>query len=229
MTRVTRRLVLIASFATASTLLVGPTPVGAAAIPTPYTYSTNGNILNDVGVHSISLETNFNTSTTTVPGVFNLGTFTTAPLLTGESTTYQNTPFSIDLRVTPADANVPYFGGYFSNTPAYDYQINGLLNGTIRSDGSSTLFPSITSVTGSGSITAPFPAEDLNIALPVINATPPNGFEGVTQLTASVNVDPLGNPLPSPAPEPTSVAAFAAALAGWAWRRRRLAARNASS
>ncbi len=213
---------------TVLTILGGPTLTRAGAIST-YQYATDGMILNGAGVHSISLSTNFNTSSTTVPGVFNLGTFSTGPLLPGETDTYQGTPFSIDLKVAPSNPTLPYFGGFFSAPLAYDYQINGVLNGSIRSDGTSTLFPSITSVTGSGSSPAPFPAEDLKVDLPLIVAPSTNGYyEGTTTLTASVSVDANGNPLPAPAPEPTSVAAFAAALAGWAWKRRRSRSRNAS-
>ncbi len=222
MTRMTFRLSSVA-------LLAAATWVGradASALQS-YLYNTSGDI---AGIQSsgYGYPISFNPqsgSMLTTPGTFVLGTIGTNPLPTGATLSYNNTPFTINLNVGQVSNNNGYYGYYNNFSTAYTYKISGVLNGSLMGDGTSTLFPTTTSITGSGT-TPPFPVADLKFNLQGIAA--PNGtIYGTTTLTAHVDV--TGTPLPAPAPEPTSVAAFAVALAGWVWKRRRLAARTASS
>lgn len=204
-----------------SAVALGAADARAAAVQS-YMYSTSGSIAGTPGSgygYPISLSTQGDAMLTT-PGTFVLGTITTSPLPTGATLTFDDTPFTIDLGVGAVPTGSSYYYGYpygyYGFNPAYTYQISGVLNGALK-DGISTLFPTITSVTGVGS-TPPFDPADLKFNLQGI-AAPVGTTYGTTTLTASVAV--AGNPLPSPAPEPTSVAIFAAALAGFAWNRRR--------
>ena len=235
MTRLTARLATFTLIAT--TLLAAQADASAVQ---SYLYNTSGNIGGISPYSTSGYPINFtpesSTGVLTTPGTFVLGSIATNPLPTGATLTYDNTPFTIALNVAPVTANSGYYnsGYYYSSSspspayygfsPAYTYNISGVLNGSL-SDGTSTLFPTITSITGSGS-TPPFPVGDLTFNLQGI-AAPVGGTYGTTTLTAQVDI--TGNPLPAPAPEPTSVAVFAAALAGWAWKRRRLAKHNAAS
>ncbi len=229
MGRMTPRLAVATLFATA----VFAGQADASAIQS-YVYNTTGDIAGTSGAgygYPISFASQNNNSMLTTPGNFTLGTFTTSPLPTGATLSYDNTPFTINANVGPVPANSNnYYGNYNSYphnnsfSPSYTYKISGALNGTLMGDGTSTLFPTITSVTGSGA-TPPFPASDLKFDLQGI-AAPSGTTYGSTTLTARVDV--TGTPLPAPAPEPTSVAIFAAALTGLAWKRRRSRIRKAS-
>ena len=219
------------SVAVTAILFAWSAATDAAAVQS-YLYNTSGDIAGISGSglgYPISFNPESSTSMLTTPGTFVLGSITTSPLPTGATLSYDNTPFTINMGVGSVPSNNSNYGYsnptpyYYGFEPAYTYKISGVLNGSLMGDGTSTLFPTITSITGSGD-TPPFPVEDLKFNLQGIAA--PNGTTyGSTMLTAHVDV--TGNPLPSPAPEPTSVAAFVAALAGWAWNRRRTA--NSSS
>ena len=232
MGRMMPRLATAVLLATALTTLAG-SPAQASSIQS-YLYNTTGDIAGVTGSglgYPISITPVTSNEMLTTPGTFVLGTITTNPLPTGATLSYDNTPFSISLNVgqVPSNGNnygyynSPYYNGF---APAYTYKISGVLNGNLMGNGTSTLFPTITSITGSGSAaTPPFPVDALKFNLQGIAA--PNGTTyGTTTLTAHVDV--TGTPLPAPAPEPTSVAVFAAALAGWTWARRRTTSRKTS-
>lgn len=228
------RMILQLAIATllAATILNGP--ANASAVQS-YLYNTSGDIAGNSGSgygFPISFNPQSSTSMLTTPGTFTLGSFTTSPLPTGATLMYDNTPFTINVNVGQVPNNngnyYGYYPGYYYLSPSYTYKISGVLNGNLQGDGTSTLFPTISSVTGSGSAaTPPFPISDLKFNLPQGIAAPNGTTYGTTTLSAYVDV--TGNPLPAPAPEPTSVAAFAVALAGWAWKRRRSRGRNASA
>ena len=189
----------------------------AAAVQS-YSYSTSGSISGMSGVQPITFNPEYYQGTFTTPGSIVLGEFATNPLPSTATLTYNNTPFTIDLNVGPVSGSNDYGYGYNGNT--YQYQISGVLNGSIGGDGSSNMMASVTSITGSGSgvaSTPPFPISDLQINLPQGIAAP-NGYnQGITTLTAQV----LTAGVPIPAPEPSTIAVFGLALAGWAARHRR--------
>lgn len=211
---------IAAAALSAAALLTAAGPAHAAAAARSYQYISDAGFA--PGAHSITLGGTYQGQTTTLDSPLDLGSFgVPANFLAGETRIYQNTPFTIDLKIAPAgDGPV----NLWDPAVAYDYRISGVINGSLRADGTSTLLPSIVSITGSGSIAAPFPVEDLRISLPLI-AAPTGSLDASTPLVGVVALDSTGNPLPSPAPEPTSVAVFAAALAGFAWNRRRSRAR----
>ncbi len=220
----------------AATILAGEADASAVQ---SYLYNTSGDIDGNSGSgygFPISFSPQSGPAMLTTPGTFTLGSFTTSPLPTGATLMYDNTPFTINVYVGQVPNNNgnyyggynPYYPGYNYFSSSYAYKISGVLNGNLQGDGTSTLFPTITSVTGSGNgsdATPPFPVSDLKFNLPQGIAAPNGTTYGMTTLSAFVDV--TGNPLPAPAPEPTSVAAFALALAGWAWKRRRSRSRNA--
>ena len=214
MGRLAARLALVAAAALAPAAFAAR--ADAAAIQS-YTYTSSGSIDGTPGSgYPIRVDPQ-DAQTLTTPGTSALGTFVTSPLPPGATLTYDNTAFRFLLTVGPyaATPGVP-----FGPTAGYAYQILGTLNGSLKGDGTSTLFPTITSVTvaNPNGFPPPFAPADLRFDLQGIAA--PNGAnDGSTVLTARVDV--TGSPLPSPAPEPTSVAAFVAALAGWTWSRRR--------
>jgi hypothetical protein len=214
MWRMTPRLATAALTATLALAALSAPKAQASAVQS-YSYSTTAS-LGDVSNGPITLTgVSIYGNQLTTPGAFMLGNFTTNPLPSTATLTYNHTPFTIDLKVQPAG-----FSGYNYGTPSYDYIIHGELNGSIT-NGSSQMVASITSISGSGSgfnATPPFPIDALKIALPQGIAAP-NGYSyGQTPLIAQVMV--AGVPIATPTPEPTSVAAFAAALAGWGLRRR---------
>ena len=108
---------------------------GASAVQS-YMYSTSGNIAGTTGVN-LGYPIGFTSgpiAMLTTPGTFTLGTITTGLLPAGATLTYDNTPFTINLGVGPV-ANNSYnyngYNGYYGFSPAYSYQINGVLNGSL--------------------------------------------------------------------------------------------------
>ena len=155
------RLAAATLFACAALSLAATNPTHAAAIQS-YTYSTSADL---AGVSSgsnygypISISGQSSVGMLTTPGTFTLATITTNPLPTGATLSFDNTPFDIDLSVGPVPPSgngYGYYGGYYNSnpnfynaSPSYFYKILGVLNGTLKGDGTSTLFPTITSITG---------------------------------------------------------------------------------
>jgi hypothetical protein len=204
----------LATAALTATLVLASTASEArSATVQSYTYSTDGNV-GGLNNGPITFQPYYE-STLTTPGSFVLGTIQTESLPATATLTYTNTPFTIDLYVAPQGSYQPYYG-----SPAfgsYEYQISGMLNGSINGAGVSSMMATITSITGFG-WAPPFPVSDLVVAAPQGIAAP-NGFSyGYSTLTAQVVPDSLSNP--TPAPEPASIIVLGAAAAGWLLRRR---------
>ena len=234
MWRMTPRLATATLTATlALALSIPAVPQARAASVQSYSYTTSGGIDGPSG-SPITFNPQSYSSTLTTPGSFVLGSFTTSPLPPTATLTYNNTPFTIDLNIAPAGSYVyPYYYGYSYNPSAYQYQISGVLNGSITGatsgSGSSSMFATITSVTGSGlgsTTTPPFPVSDLQFNFPQGIAAAVGSNPSTTTLAGQVTI--AGVPLlPAPAPEPSTIAVFGLALAGLACRRQ-LRPRSAS-
>jgi hypothetical protein len=214
----TPRLATATLTATLAIALATASQANAATVQS-YSYEVSGGL---TGLTSDPIyftpSSTYSPGSLTTPGAFVLGTFTTNPLPTTASLTYNDTPFTIDLRV--AAPNTSTFSPYGVTPNIYTYQISGMLNGTLSGDGTSSMFATITGITGSGSgqaTTPPFPISDLVIGTQGIAA--PNGPFGsaTTTLTAQVSVAGSSLPgLPSPAPEPSTIVILGLGLAGWA-------------
>ena len=218
MRRMTPRLATAALLASLALTASTGNRADAASVQT-YAYSTTGDIAGMTGDTPIIFAGQSGTSTLTTPGALLLGTFETNPLPASGTLTYNNTPFTIDLRVVdyqPA-TGAPYPAAYAFDT---DYKISGVLNGSITGAGMSSMFALVTSIVDAGDSgymgEPPFPVSALQILAPQGIAAPNGEIAGISLLAGVVTVSGL----PSPAPEPTSIAAFLAALAGYAMRKR---------
>lgn len=150
-----------------------------------------------VPVQDGSVNTNSNIS---------LGTFVVASLPNGQSTTYDNTPFSLSM--IPDSFN----GTTMQEAPVV---INGYLNGTVSGSNQSsvvvTFNPSTTSAfaigTGAGTL-------DLSNSRELLVPSSVNG--GQTTLQAQVTASVIS---PTPAPEPSTIALFLSMVGGLGLRR----------
>jgi hypothetical protein len=137
-----------------------------------------------------------------------LGTFVEAALPSGQSTTYNNTPFSLSL--IPDSFN----GTALQDTPV---KITGFLNGTVSGANQSsvvvTFSPDTTSAfaigTGSGTLNLSNSREWL---------VPSSVNGGQTTVQAQVT-GAGGPPSPTPAPEPSTIALFLSTVGGLGLRR----------
>lgn len=179
----------------------------------PWTYG-NGSVPGYSGTNVVSFQ-GVTSGLALAPGALPLGQFVITTPDPGTSTTYSNAEFLIELEtnlggnVTPSATVAPYSR----------ILIDGVLNGTVASNGQSTVLATIKSISpdpgvsipGSPAVPVldlPFPLSSLNIAQPVALSPSSNG--GQTALLAQVTT----------VPEPSSLAVSAAALAGMAWLRR---------
>jgi hypothetical protein len=227
MWRMTPRLAtatLTATFGLALSFATAP-KVEAASVQT-YAYDTSGSISGPSGDVPITFVPQSSTGMLTTPGSVVLGEFLTNPLPSTATLTYNDTPFTIDLNIGALNPKS------FTSSPNYyaQYEISGVLNGTIGGDGSSSMMATVSSITAvSGTYPPPFPISDLVISAQGI-AAPDGSSQGVTMLTGQVLVagtpPPLGLGNPTPTPEPSTIAIFGLALAGWACHRRLRAKRT---
>lgn len=230
MWRMMPRLAIATLTATIALACLAAPKAGASAVQS-YAYTTTGSIDGPGGNTPISFTPTYS-GTLTTPGSINLGSFVTNPLPPTATLIYNNTPFTIDLNVSAvgtypsAYGNYGYNYGYNYGTPTYQYVISGKLNGSITGatsgSGTSSMFATITSISGNGLGTGtapPFPISDLVVNLPQGIAAAVGSNQSYTMLTGQVIV--AGLPLPAPAPEPSTFAVFGVALAGLAYRRAR--------
>ncbi len=169
-----------------------------------YSYTTSGSISGMTGTQPIEFYTLNSTINSNSP--FAIGLFVTNPLPATATLTYNNTPFVIDMKVPT------------SSGAAYDYNIAGVINGSIDGVGNSSMNVSVTSITGIGA-TPPFPVSELQINVPLKIAAPQGESDGFAVMTGQLNIP--GLPPPLGAPEPASIVVFGTAIAGWLVHRRR--------
>jgi hypothetical protein len=182
-----------------------------AAEPT-YSYTTTGSISGMTGTQPIEFYGLYGHGTLNPTTPSAIGQFITSPLPATATLTYNNTPFVIDLNVVTAP------GSPIAN---YDYQIKGVLNGSITGNGQSNMMAYVTSITGNDygtGATPPFAVSELQLNAPLKIAAPKGETSGFSTLTGQLNIPNLSPPLA--APEPASVVLFGTALAGWFVHRR---------
>jgi hypothetical protein len=150
------------------------------------------------------------------PGAFRLGTFVVAPEPNGSSTIYENAAFSIWLQTSLGGTIAPSA----TLSPYSTVELDGVLNGTVSSNGQSTVVATIDAITPSPPISAsagsvytsvldlPFPLASLSVVQPIVLASALRG--GETALLGRITT----------VAEPTGLAVSTAALAGTAWIRR---------
>jgi hypothetical protein len=177
-------------------------------------YSTTGTVDPNVGVNGPSV-ISFDSvakGAFAAPSAFSLGSFQVAPLPTGVSTTYTNTPFQITYLTNAIN------GTSITGTPD-QVVLNGYLNGTITGGSQSSVL-----ATFSPSSPITFQTDGLSNSINVLGQSlalvPSTTNGGLTTAQAQIVVS--GSLSGVPVPEPTSIAVFVLALGGGFGFKRRL-------
>jgi hypothetical protein len=132
----------------------------------------------------------------------------------GQTTTYDNTKFSITF--TPTS-----FDGTALNTTV---TINGVLNGTVSGTNQSSVVATFTALT-SGSFQVPNGTGTLSIPDLTVPLVPSSAGNGVTTVEGTLTTTTHGE---VPAPEPSTIALFLSTVGGLGLRRYVLARRQRS-
>jgi hypothetical protein len=185
-------------------LLAGTAPLAQADSILNYTTSGGPGTTGVTGAPAISFVPVQDDAVDTASNI-SLGTFVVAGLTNGETTTYNNTPFTLSL--------IPNsFNGMALNDSAV--QIKGTLSGTVSGSNQSSVvatFDPITNLTfaiGSGTGTLKLP----NTSELLVPSTTENG-----QTTIQAQV--LTSGIVSEAPEPSTIALFLSTVCGLGLRR----------
>ena len=193
----------------------GADAMGSASINSFMDYSTSGTVDSTgvtgtpvIGFNSVS------SGSYTAPSSFSLGEFLVAALPSGNSTTYDNTPFHITYVTHQVDGSVPDVNG----TPVV---LNGVLNGTVT-DGSQSNVIATFSPTGPAPFQTGNFTNTMNVVDQSLSLVPSSTNGGRTTAQAQMIVQAV---TPPAIPEPTTVAMFLTALAGLGLRRRLRAGR----
>jgi hypothetical protein len=190
---------------------------GAVSISPPSSFGITGsNMISFVPITSATVDANSNIS---------LGFFQVTGQAAGQSTTYDNTPFSITYTPTSVDGNA-VTGTAGSNSAT----ISGLLNGTVTGNDYSTVVATFTKVTDATVQTV----DGGNLVTSVISIpqgsqllVPSTTFNGETTVEALVTTTSVPVNV-TPAPEPSTIALFLSTLCGLGLRRHVLARRQRS-
>jgi len=148
----------------------------------------------------------------TAPSTFSLGEFLVNGLAEGESTTYDNTPFSITYLTQMVDHGAPTP----NETPI---TLTGVLNGTFTGPSQSNVVATFDPTTQSLFRTGPF-LNALSILGNTVSLVPSTTNGGRTTVQGQIIVSA------APIPEPASIAVFALASAAGLIFRRRIRARG---
>jgi hypothetical protein len=157
-----------------------------------------GNVISFVPVQTQMVDTASNLS---------LGYFQEAPLPAGETTTYNNTPFTLTFGPSAFDGNS------ISDPPI---TITGHFNGTVSGPFQSSVRVSFDSITSS-SFAVPGGTSSLNLLKNDQELLVPSSVNsGRTTLQASIETSVIN---PKPAPEPSTIALFLSMVGGLGLRR----------
>jgi hypothetical protein len=199
-------------------------------VSTLLTYNTVGSTIGTTGVTGApvitfipatgSTKTDTNAQVQT-PSNMSLGQFEVAAPAAGSSTTYTNTPFTINLSPTAVN------GTALTGADLTPIQITGHLNGTVAGPGQTDVTAAFDPLTSSQSqFTTGLYSQTLALStssLALVPSATNNGDATVQGHVASQT------PLANAAPEPSTVALFAVTLAGLAGWRARSRSRRAAA
>jgi hypothetical protein len=138
-----------------------------------------------------------------------LGSFQVSALAAGQTTTYDNTPFTITLTPTSFDGSaLP------SGTPSVT--LSGVLNGTLTGASQSSVEATFTSVSAGGFTFLGASSTLSSIVGTSLFLVPASGG-GIT--TIETHLTTSGTPSETPAPEPSTIALFLSTFSGLGLRR----------
>jgi hypothetical protein len=135
-----------------------------------------------------------------------LGSFQVAPLPAGQSTTYNNTPFTLTYVPTA-------FNGVSLNEAPIT--VTGMLNGTLSGPFQSSVHVSFNPLTHNGFELATGSSSTLNLLPNDQKLLVPSSAGGITTLEGQI----ASTGLPTPAPEPSTIALFLSTVGGLGLRR----------
>jgi hypothetical protein len=158
---------------------------------------TGSNVISYVPVQSAVID-----PTSNIP----LGSFQVAPLPVGQTTTYDNTPFT--LTFVPTGFN----GSTLSDTPI---TVTGTLSGTVTGPYQSSVQVSFNSLTDNGFALATGSSSTLDLLPGDQKLLVPSSAGGVTTMEAQISTTGLQ----VPAPEPSTIALFLSTVCGLGLRR----------
>jgi hypothetical protein len=168
--------------------------------------SGDGNVITYIPVTSGSF---------TSPSFLNLGFFQVAPLKDGQSTTYNNTPFS--LTFLPSSV-----GGTELTSDVKPIVITGILNGVTTGNTQSSVTATFDPISGSA-FSTPGYDHTISITNTSLSLVPPLTGNGQTSIQANFVSTPSSE---NPVPEPTTIALFLTTIGGIGLRKRVLAGRQ---
>ena len=160
---------------------------------------TGSNVISYVPVQNAVID-----PTSNIP----LGSFTVAALPAGQTTTYDNTPFS--LTFVPQQFN----GSTLSDTPI---TVSGTLTGTVSGPYQSSVQVSFNSLTNNGFTLATGSSSTLNLLPDDQKLLVPSSAGGITTMEAQISTTGLSGVVP--APEPSTIALFLSTVCGLGLRR----------
>lgn len=192
------------------------TGVKAAPVPNLLDYSTAGLVLGPTGISGTNVISFVPVGTTNNPYAevdpnsnVSLGSFEVAPLPSGQTTTYANTPFQISF--------IPNSYGGTKLTDATPVMLTGTLNGQVTGDYQSSVTVSFNPVTN-GSFDMGGVPSTLNVLQNDQKLLVPASDGGTTTLEASIISSGSPNP-EAAAPEPSTIALFLSTIGGLGLRR----------
>jgi hypothetical protein len=198
------------------------TTAGAKAEPISnlLTYGTAGSVDTSIGLTGANVISYVPITNAQIDPTSNipLGSFQVAALPDGQTTTYNNTPFSITM--------VP---SAFNNRPineATPVTVSGTLNGSITGKYQSSVNVSFQPVTGTFQLAGA--TSTLNMLQNDQKLLVPASAGGTTTVEGMISTAGLRNP-PAPVPEPSAVALFLSTIGGLGLRKYVLAHRHRSA